>query len=274
LVYSQTFDATGARTAATLQGDGTTAAQTALANGFGAGVTLSYDASTQGYTVHDANGASATFLPATKSSDPAETNAKITTFNQAAGGTQDKLVLFNPGAGNTTLALSYVSYGAWRHSVGNGTTADLSFQYFVYGIRQDANAPSTGSGSYATTVEGIWNNPEGVFVLSGTSTFTADFSAKTVATTLDLAGTNASVMGGTAKALGRFDGAGSIAALGGGFSGTFTQVGAGPDGNVFNGSFAGAFFGPQGQEVGYTFSLTDPSGNGGTAAGAVVGKAN
>ncbi|MFD1610364.1 hypothetical protein ACFSCW_00955 [Sphingomonas tabacisoli] len=272
MVYSQTFDATGARTAATLQADKTTTGQTALANGFGSGVSLSYDATTQGYTVRDASGASATFLPATKSSDPNETNAKITTFNQAAGGGQDKLVLFNPGAGNTTLALSYVSYGAWRHSVSNGTTADLSFQYFVYGIRQDANAPSTGSGSYATTVEGIWNNPEGIYVLAGTSSLTADFTAKTVATTLQLDGT--SVANGTAKSLGRFDGTGSIAALGGGFAGNFTHVGTDADGNVFNGSFAGAFFGPQGQEVGYTFSLSDPNGRGGTAAGAVVGKAN
>lgn len=256
-------------------GDDTTTGQTGSGQGFGSGVSLSYDAGTQGYTVRDASGASATFLPSARSSG--ESNVKVTIFEQASGNAKDKLVLFNPGAANTTMALSYVSYGAWRHSVDNGTTADLSFQYFVYGIRQAANQPSTGYGSYATTVEGIWNSPDGVYVLSNATansiaTFNADFAAKTVSTTLDLVGTNLS--GGATRGLGRFDGTGSITSLGNGFSGTFSQVGAGAYGSTFNGSFAGAFFGPQGQEVGYTFSLTDPSGRGGTAAGAAVGKAN
>jgi hypothetical protein len=121
-------------------------------------------------------------------------------------------------------------------------------------------------------VDGIWSNPEGIYILAGTSSFTADFSAMTVATTLDLAGTNVTAAGGGAKSLGLFNGTGTIAALGGGFNGTLAHVGTDANGNAFTGSFAGAFFGPQGQEVGYTFSLANPAG--GTAAGAVVGKAN
>ena len=104
--------------------------------------------------------------------------------------------------------------------------------------------------------------------MGGSSDFTADFATMKVATTLDLTGT---VVGtATTKKLGYFEGAGTIAALGGGFDGTFTHRGTDADGNVYSGSFAGAFFGPQGQEMGYSFSLT---GNGGAAAGAVVGKA-
>ncbi|HEU4970285.1 transferrin-binding protein-like solute binding protein [Sphingomonas sp.] len=273
-MYSQTFDATGARTSSTLAtGSGTASNFGAVANGFGEGVTLAYDAATGGYTVTDAGGASATFLPSMK--DPGSSDDQVTTFAKASGSTSDQLVLFNPGSANTLMALTYVSYGAWQHTVTNGATADLSQQYFVYGIRQDANQPSTGSGSYAITVDGIWSNPDGIYTLSsqpGASTFTANFTNKTVSTTLQLDGTNATVPGDT-KSLGRFNGTGTIAAMGGGFAGTLTHQGTDGNGNTLNGSFAGAFFGPQGQEVGYTFSLRDPTGSGGTAAGAVVGKA-
>jgi hypothetical protein len=244
-----------------------------MANGFGEGVSLAYDATTGSYTVSDANGASASFLPETRS--PGESTTTVSVYNTGSSGTLDKLALFNPGAGNPSLQLSYVSYGAWRHSVSNGTGIDHSFQYFVYGIRQDANQPSTGSGSYAIQVDGTWSNPDGIYLLSspsGSSTFTADFSNKTVTTTLQLRGTNSTAPGGGIKSLGRFDGTGTIAALGGGFSGSFTQSGTDGNGNVYTGGFAGAFFGPHGEEMGYTFQLTSPTG--GTAAGAVVGKAN
>jgi hypothetical protein len=230
-------------------------------------VSLAWDATTGAYTV-TANGASASFLPSTKS--PTYSNDKVTTFTKAAGNVTDQLVLFNPGASNTLMALSYVSYGAWTRGTDNGASIDLTQQYFVYGIRQAANQPSTGSASYSTIVDGIWNNAEGVYALAGTSTFTANFSAMTVSTTLQLDGTR--VTDFAPKSLGLFNGSGTIAALGGGFNGALTHSGTDQNGNTFSGSFAGAFFGPQGQEVGYTFSLTSPGG--GTVAGAVVGKAN
>ncbi len=230
-------------------------------------MSLSYDAATGGYTVTDATGAAAAFLPATKS--PTESNATISVYSRASGNKSDQLVLFNPGAANPRMALSYVSYGAWQQLTDNGLTVDAAQQYFVFGIRQAANAPSTGSASYSTIVDGTWANSDGVYALGGTSTFTANFSNMTVASSLDLTGRN--VATSQAKSLGLFLGSGTIAALGGGFSGTFTHQGTAGDGTVYSGGFAGAFFGPQGQEMGYTFSLT---GQGGAAAGAVVGKAN
>jgi hypothetical protein len=231
-------------------------------------VSLAYDATTGGYTVRDASSASATFLPASRS--PADSNAAISVYNQVSGNRTDQLVLFNPGAGNTTLALTYASYGAWQRLTDNGATVDVATQFFVYGIRQPSNQPSTGSASYTTIVDGLWASATGVYSLGGTSTLTADFAALTVATTLDLIGTH--VTTSDSKALGQFNGTGTIAALGGGFSGNFVHQGTADDGGVYSGSFAGAFFGPQGQEVGYSFSLTSPGG--GTAAGAVVGKGN
>jgi hypothetical protein len=254
-----------------LRADGSASNLGFAANGFGEGVSLAYDAATGGYTIRDASGASATFLPADKVAG--QSNASVTTFAKAAANTDDQLTLFNPGAANTTMALSYVSYGAWQHSVDNGATVDFSQQFFVYGIRQAANQPSTGSGSYTTVVDGIWSNANGLYKLAGDSTFTANFGNKTVTTTLDLQGTNASAAVPDVKDLGLFAGSGTIAAMGGGFSGTLTHQGTDAFGNTLTGTFAGAFFGPQGQEVGYTFSLHGTPGSSGTAAGAVVGKA-
>nr|WP_254447690.1 transferrin-binding protein-like solute binding protein [Sphingomonas sp. ID1715] len=167
------------------------------------------------------------------------------------------------------MALSYVSYGIWQQVTDNGATLGVAQQYLLYGIRQAADQPSTGSASYTTLVDGLWANPDGVYSLGGTSSFTANFAAKTVATTLDLVGKHVST--GVSKTLGQFNGSGTIATLGGGFSGTLTHQGTDIDGNIYSGNFAGAFFGPQGQEMGYTFNLT---GNGGAAVGAVVGKSN
>jgi len=240
---------------------------TGTATPFGGSVSLAYDAATGGYTVTDATGAAATFLPAVRSATASDSRRSV--YTQASGNRTDQLVLFNPGTSNPTMALSYVSYGAWQRLTNNGPTIDVATQYFVFGIRQAANAPSTGGGSYTTIVDGLWTNPAGVYALGGTSSFSANFSAMTVSTSMDLVGTN--VTTSASKTFGLFNGTGTIAALGGGFTGTFTHQGTDADGNVYSGGFNGAFFGPQGQEIGYTFSLTGP---GGAAAGAVVGKKN
>ena len=261
------MEALGARVESTVaRADGSASAVSATSTGSGGGVSLSYDAASGGYTVQDAGG-SATFLPSTK--NPTASDATVSVYNQASGNRTDQLVLFNPGASNPKMALSYVSYGIWQQVTDNGATLGVAQQYLLYGIRQAADAPSTGSASYTTLVDGLWANPDGVYSLGGTSSFTADFAAKTVATTLDLIGKHVSTE--AEKSLGRFSGSGTIAALGGGFAGSFSHQGTDADGNVYSGGFDGAFFGPQGQEMGYTFSLT---GAGGAAVGAVVGKSN
>ena len=232
---------------------------------------LSYDAATGGYTVRDGNGASRTFLPADRlpNGSVGGSTAVVSVYEQESGNRGDQLVLFNPGAANTALALTYVSYGAWQTIVDNGATLAVNQEMFVYGVRQSPTQPSTGFGSYTTRPDGVWTTAAGVYTLSGTSTFTANFSAMTVATSLNLTGVP--VVSGSTRELGSFSGTGTIAALGGGFNGTFTQQGVDAFGNSYTGAFAGAFFGPQGQEVGYSFRLSGP---GGSAVGAVVGRAN
>lgn len=247
--------------------NGTATGVSGSSSGFGGGVSLAYDAATGGYTVSDANGATQSFLPSNRS--PGDSNATITAYTKAASNRTDQLVLFNSGASNPRMPLSYVSYGAWQRLIDNNTSIDVAQQYFVYGIRQGSAQPSTGSASYSTIVDGLWSNASGVYALGGTSSFTANFSNMTVATQLNLTGQNVTTQAN--RNLGLFTGTGTIAALGGGFSGSFQHQGTADDGAVYTGGFNGAFFGPTGQEVGYTFSLTAP---GGAAAGAVVGKAN
>jgi hypothetical protein len=273
-VYSETFAAAGARTGSTISVlNGSASDFAASASDFGGGVSLSYDAGTGGYTVRDAGGASATFEPKSINKTATDkSNGRVTVYQLASEGTSDDLVLYNTGAANPELKLSYVSYGAWQHVSDNGSTLAATQQYFVYGIRQGADQPSTGSASYTTTVDGLWTNPDGVYSLAGTSQFTADFAAKTVATSLNLGASRTRVDGTIdSRPFGRIDGTGTIAALGGGFGGTMAQVGAAGDGHAYSGTFNGAFFGPHGEEMGYTFSLTSP---GGVVAGAVVGKGN
>jgi hypothetical protein len=196
-------------------------------------------------------------------------NAVVSVYETASGTRSDQLALFNPGAGNTQLALTYVSYGAWQTINNRVTELDFAQQFFVYGIRQSATAPSTGSATYTTRPDGFWSIAQGLFALSGTSTFVANFTNMTVGTTLNLTGTN--VISGATRQLGAFNGSGSIATLGGGFTGTLTHVGTDAGGVVYNGAFNGAFFGPTGSEMGYAFRLTSSAG---AAVGAVVGKAN
>lgn len=266
--FSESFAATGARVSATATvGTGTTANIASSESNFGGAVSVNYDATTQGYTIRSSAGDLA-FLPSHR--DLQASNATLSIYERVNGTRTDQLVLFNPGANNPQLALTYTSYGAWQTIVENGATVDFAQQFFVYGIRQPANQPSTGSASYATRVDGFWTTSGGLFSLAGTSGFTANFANMTVATSLNLTGTN--VLNGATRTLGAFNGTGTIAAMGGGFSGTFAHQGGGDQGGViYNGGFAGSFFGPQGQEMGYTFRLTSPSG---TAVGAVVGKAN
>ena len=271
LQASETFAAVGAGLSATAAvGTGAVSGVSSSSSNFGGGVSLAYDVSNGSYTVR-AGGASMSFAAADR--HDFQSNEILSIYEKQVGNRSDQLVLFNPGSGNTQLALTYVSYGAWQTIVNTASSVDFDQQFFVYGIRQAANAPSTGSGSYATRVDGFWTGSAGLYSLSGTSSFTADFGAMTVATNLNLTGTD--ILDNSAvpatRSLGQFNGTGTIAALGGGFSGSFQHQGTDAGGTTYSGGFNGAFFGPTGSEMGYTFRLT---GSNGAAVGAVVGKAN
>jgi hypothetical protein len=124
--------------------------------------------------------------------------------------------------------------------------------------------PKSGTANYQTAVHGVQIQAGAIYDLStaSTATFSADFGAGTIATTLHLAGSRynpVTMTTGTEPPTdwGSYTGSGTIASGGPGFSGTLTST---PSSSVSaSGEFAGAFFGPQAKEMGYTWLLNAPS---------------
>jgi hypothetical protein len=220
---------------------------------FGSGVKVDYQASSGNYTLTAPNSDTGVF------NDPADV-----TMNDAAHG----VVNFANASGNLSLIvpqvdgvpLSYTLIGIWggpqwiRIAAGGIPT-----------IKSDV--PISGTAIYKMSVGGSATAAGGnTFILAGsgaTGTFTANFTAGTIATTIDLSGTDVVLHNG-AFDFGILTGSGLIDSGGPGFSGTLTQTGG-------SGLFAGAFFGPQAAEFGYGWVF---KGTSFAAAGANAGKKN
>ncbi|WP_336977932.1 transferrin-binding protein-like solute binding protein [Altererythrobacter fulvus] len=135
----------------------------------------------------------------------------------------------------------------------------------VFGVAtQDGDLPTSGSASYSAKLVagGALRYDGGVdlnYSLDSTASFSADFRAGTVSTSLHLIGVKDAIT----QDLGTMTGAGTIASGGPGFAGTL--------GGSANGLFSGAFFGPKGVEMGYSFYVENAGFN---ASGTVVGKKN
>lgn len=229
-------------------------------SGGSAAVTVAYDAPTQTYTI-STNGRSQSFGPQNRVAPP---SPNLDTFDRTAGNVDDTLALYKPGLVAPALSLTYASYGAWQQSIDNGNSVDAKQVYFVYGIRTPStDLPRTGTASYATLVDGFWTDPQGLYSIGGSSSFSADFANAKIATSMNLTGT--SVLNGTTRAFGFLNGSGTIASDAS-FSGTLSG-GAG-----YNGTIDGLFFGPAAAEMGGAFSVTNNTG--GVLTGAIVGKKN
>jgi hypothetical protein len=270
--YTKLADLTGNRT---FQSAG---AHLTIANGqftdhsiqkYGAGVTIAYNASSDSYTLTAPDGATDTFS-GSSSPPPGYTPApnQIALSNSTgAGGT---FVLTVPSVNG--IALSYTAQGSWNH-FGNNV---LSAYFGVSGVPTIAgDMPRNGTATYQTSVAGLAVRTDGAYNLDTTSsgTFSADFGAGTVATTLHLAGVPSSATpflpgpGAQPSAdFGSYTGTGTIASGSPGFSGTLASTGS--SSVVANGEFAGAFFGPQAKEMGYGFYVAS---TGFSAQGTVVG---
>jgi hypothetical protein len=211
--------------------------------------TFSYDAATDTYALQD------TYSGQTISANFGQANRTASSeyavaYEKTASGTADTLALYGNAragtAGTSPIELSYTGFGLWTHSgdAGNATT------FFVFGQQTSASTvPRTGTASYQTFVSArqldIGNVPLSDRNITGTATFSADFGAGTVATSLALIGMS-------------FDGTGTI--NGHSFSGGLRERGANDVGQ-----FIGGFFGPAAQEMGYGFriSLSNPDPNAG-----------
>jgi hypothetical protein len=278
LVASQTFPVASGRVYRPERGGSVGAVPDSTFDAYGSGITLAYDAAGSSYTVNDATNPPA-FFPAQQTAN----TAAFRTFANSNGPGSYKLILFNPGAGNTTLPLSFVSYGLLESVQQISTTnADIFHRPFIFGLQTPTSGiPTTGTVNYTSAVDGYWVRLRSLTTftqgyadlrLSGTATFSVNYATRTVTVSLQLDGTDllpTSTSGslGTIN-LGTFTGTGTIATGASTFSGTLT-------GNGFSGPFSGALFGSSASEAGLAFRIDDGNANPAArqhVAGVVVGK--
>lgn len=234
------------------------------ASGFGnytrATSSVVYDPGTDTYTLRDTSSLTinSTFGPG--DIDAGASTAAFTVYDKSSGSTVETFRKLNNSATNPLIVLSYVTYGQWRRSTTSGSTTSANDTYVVWGSKTAAT-PTTGTGTYSTILDGTFVNKVGVYAVTGTGNFTANFGTGTIS--YDATATGAREGGGTGITFGTMTGTGSIAYRSAAFTGT----------GVYNGSgyvldVNGNFYGPSAEEIGGTFRLR---GNGGNGTGAMVG---
>ncbi|MEJ6009572.1 transferrin-binding protein-like solute binding protein [Novosphingobium aquae] len=258
--YTKIVDMTGDRT---FQSGGVqyNTSSAGIANGttqnFGAGVTIAYTAASDSYRLTSPDAATFTFTPAmAQPPAPATPNSQV--WVGVSGTQRDQLVLTVPASNG--VALSYTILGSWGRI--DTTTNNGTFRLAVGGSPTlSADMPRTGSANYTAGTGGTIVQSGAGYNLQGNSTmtFSANFAANSVSTTLTLAGTQ--FTGGPITSFGTFNGTGTISSSGSGFTGTLTSTGA-------TGLFSGGFFGPQALEMAMAWYLNGPTMSGaGLAAG-------
>ncbi|WP_433909237.1 transferrin-binding protein-like solute binding protein [Sphingomonas yabuuchiae] len=200
------------------------------------------------------------------SSDP-----NFTAYRKTFDGQEVKLELYRPGSGNTELALTYASLGRWSTSNRVGTIASNDRVYLAYGLDTPRGlmAAKTGTGRYDGVVYGAGANSAtgATYDVKGTSRFDVDFSNQRYSGSLALKGTG--INGAAAVDFGRYEFSDRM-----GWNGTLGTTGLSTNG-ARAGDVSSRFYGPDGQEIGSTFTLTTPagaSGAGTTISGASVAK--
>lgn len=163
--------------------------------------------------------------------------------------------LYKPGAANGELALTYTSFGIWTEPYVNGTYSKVRKDFFVYGFEtpQWLLSERTGTGRYDGIVYGSTTTSAGVLQdVGGTSRFDVDFGAQTYSGWLNLTAAGA----GSTTPLGTWTFADSLV------SGQMTMTPLLKDGvpgvtSLEYNSINPRFYGPNGQEIGATFTIQD-----------------
>ncbi|GAA4039815.1 hypothetical protein GCM10022281_20850 [Sphingomonas rosea] len=182
----------------------------------------------------------------------------------AIGSTADDRLTIND------VGTSYVRSGVWSSSAGVTGGTDIRLQHFIIGMpTTSAGVPRTGDGAYKIAIRGQAADADFANRMNFLGNGLMRINFGTGALTLD-SGVNYTenyVQSGrpAATANGQLTGSGTLSSSANAFNGSLTLTGVG----TYNGSFAGQFFGPVGQEVGANFKATD--GAGGAAAGSFTG---
>jgi len=237
------------RTDTTTATTSTTGATTIDARPFsGDSLSISYNASTNGYTVRDGAN-SQPFVPADIRSDFTFNGPAFVNYARGVGtATEDYLSIYRPAGGGGDVALTYTTLAQWiriaHSSTGTTSTAQTDAVWAVGGFATLASdMPRTGTASYSGPLRGIYVQGTTLANVSGLAQLAADFGAGTVRAdlTLNRSGFSTLLVGGNGTiSSARF--AGNLA------------------GSGFTGTFDGGFFGPQAAEMGFSFIMSDATG--------------
>ncbi|WP_157084736.1 transferrin-binding protein-like solute binding protein [Sphingomonas pituitosa] len=227
----------------------------------GSALTVRYDAAANSYTVSVPDRAQ-TFGTADITSD----DAKQTVYRKAGTGSNDYLTLLKSGYSGLA-ATRYVRLGYWQRNSSADGRQNTDYVSFTYGLPTPAGVlPRTGTAAYKIDTFGLVSAPGGEpRSISGSGTFSLDleqglFSAYSSLQEMQLVSGGGTFGGGL-----EFNAGGKIAADGSfggtlGYSGALGQAG---------GTLAGRFYGPNGEELGATFSANNAAGL--SVAGSFVG---
>lgn len=222
------------------------------------GTKVIYDSATDTYTVRDTGNASttSTFTGGVAGVD-------YTTYTKTSGSVTETLTVLNKA--NSIVPLTYVTYGHWRRTGLTGLYPNND-TFIVFGDKTLRTAmPVSGTANYTTLYDGSFVNKDGVFVVGGSGTMTANFATGTVGYSVSLTGTPEAA--GSNIAFGSWTGSGSIANGGPAFT-----TPANTNGNGYTLQQWGNFYGPAADEVGGNFSLRgSTAATRGSGTGAFVG---
>jgi hypothetical protein len=215
-------------------------------------LTISYDADTKGYTA-TIDGKVQTFLPA----DVSSTDEYDTVYRKTSGGTTDYLTLIDKTY-VARLDNKYVRMGTWQRNTVTGSSQNVDFTAFVYGLpTADAAVPRAGKALYAVDAYGLVSvvgyEPRS---FQGAGSFTVDFGegvygTQTYLTEYDVVSGGGSTGGGIEVVSG-----GSLSAGGNAFAGNMRY---GSSYGTGSGTMTGRFYGPNGEEIGATFQASNGS---------------
>ena len=230
--------------------------------------TISYNATSQTYTLYDYDGGPGTsFSPGEIVAS--QSSAAYTFYRDASTGSTLKLL--NDSASNPVIALNYVTYGKWI--VPQSPPIHFADDYVVFGQISPASAvPRTGSASYKAILDGTYQSGANNYRLSGNAAFSASFGTEIMGPSVTPVATNTA--NGTKLSFGTLTGSGFITADSSSFGATSRTRAA--DGTKTLFSATGNFYGPAAQEIGGVFTLSQTLGTKqiGEGGGAFVGKKN
>ncbi len=263
LVASQSFANTAATQTATID---TTSETVTSGASTSQALTIAYDVSSNSYAI-TTQGRSQTFGTANQTSSA----NGIAVYAITNGSTTDRLTLESASiAGYSASSPQYSGLGYWQRTTTNGTTSDISVDFFIYGLNSAAaQVPRTGQATYATSVYGLVTLPgsEARF-FQGTGRMDVDFldGLFTTSATASETGIQSQSNYGSGVTI---TGSGTLSSSANAFSGSITYTGLN---SKSSGALTGQFYGPSAQELGAAFTTTGADGS--STSGVIWGNQN